>query len=105
MSAADVEAGTTSTDPIMARLRTIVALMPRSMATIRRSAPVLDGVTLTPDDVTSRTRSMPSVPAAATAADLRVASSAVPNTPGIAPWSRRCRVRRRVSTPAMPAMP
>ena len=44
MSAADVEAGTTSTEPITARLRTIVVLMPRSMATTRRSAPVLDGV-------------------------------------------------------------
>ena len=33
------------------------------------------------------------------------ASSAVPNAPGMAPASRRWRVRRRVSTPAMPGTP
>jgi hypothetical protein len=105
MSAAVADAGTTSTVPMAARCRTIVLLIPRSMATMRRPAPVVDATTVVPDDVTVATMSRPSVPVARCAALRRVASSAVPNTPGSAPWSRRCRVRRRVSTPAIPGMP
>ena len=56
-------------------------------------------------EVTSTARSVASVPGSSAAACLRVTWSAVPNAPGIAPESRRWRVRRRVSIPAMPGTP
>ena len=81
-------------------------LIPKSYATMRRSPPPGRGATVYGSaQVTVATRSTPSVPGSATAAALRATSSPAPNAPGIAPASRMWRVRRRVSTPAMPGTP
>ena len=101
ISADGVDAGTIVTSPNLVRCRTMVALIPKSMATIRRRPPV-EGTVVGTSQVTVDTRSRPSVPGSLAAAAARVAWSAVPKAPGMAPASRRCLVNRRVSTPAMP---
>jgi len=76
MSAADVVDGTMCTVPISARQRTIVVLMPQSTATIVRSAaPAARAARAATDvsrQVTSDTRSSPSVLAASIAAAFNV---------------------------------
>ncbi len=101
-SPAGVDPGTTSTVAISDSSRRIDDLMPKSYATTRRAPP---GTRYGDAVVTSLTRSRPSVPGSASAAAFRVVSSVVPKAAGMAPASRMCRVRRRVSTPAMPGTP
>ena len=103
-SNADVDAGTIVTSPSPARCRMMVALMPKSKATMRRPPPV-EATVVGASHVTVDTRSRPSVPGSTVAAAASVARSAVPKAPGMAPASRRWRVRRRVSIPAIPGTP
>ncbi len=80
----------------------MVDLIPKSYATTENLPP---GTVYAEAVVTSETRSTPAVPRSARAAASNVAPSAVPKAPRSEPASRRMRVRRRVSRPAMPGSP
>ena len=102
-SAAVVDAGTTSTVAMLAELGQDRPL-DAEVVGHDPAGTVADGVGLGAGDQ-RRPGRVPSVPGSSAAACLSVASSAVPNAPGMAPASRRWRVRRRVSMPAMPGTP
>ncbi len=96
---AGVDAGTTVTVANTPNWRNMASLMPKSYATTRYGP--LPRVKVA-SVVTADTRSWWSVPGAPAAAARSSDSPAVPNEHGMAPWSRKWRVSRRVSMPAIP---
>ena len=92
-------AGTTVTVARAASWRTMVALTPKSKATIAQRAVAARGRRR---GVTAETRSHPVGARRPRRPRRRAASPAVPKAQGTAPTWRRWRVRRRVSTPVSP---
>ena len=100
-SAAGVDAGTTSTwQPARDEVAQDRALDAEVVGDdVERRVGVADRVRLVGGDVGDEVDAVGR--RAAAAAATRTAASSVPNAPGIAPCSRRWRVRRRVSMPAI----
>ncbi len=92
----------------------MLRLSPRSIATTCRSGDRVGFVLQAPSDslkaygsfgVTRFTRSCPSIDGASRAFRTRTSGAAVPMAPFCEPWSRKWRVKARVSMPVMATMP